>query len=53
MDLEKTYDHVNWNFLVYMLRRCGFGGEIVPLDNSLYFLGVFLGFGEQYSHSFF
>jgi len=38
---------------VYMLRRCGFGGEIVPLDNSLYFLGVFLGFGEQYSHSFF
>ena len=18
------YDHVNWNFLIYMLRRCGF-----------------------------
>jgi hypothetical protein len=25
MDLEKVYDHVNWNFLLYMLRRCGFG----------------------------
>jgi hypothetical protein len=27
MDLEKAYDHVNWNFLLYMLRRCGFGGK--------------------------
>jgi len=25
MDLEKAYDHVNWDFLSYMLRRCGFG----------------------------
>jgi hypothetical protein len=25
MDLEKAYDHVNWDFLLYMLRRCGFG----------------------------
>jgi len=24
MDLEKAYDHVNWDFLLYMLRRCGF-----------------------------
>ena len=26
MDLEKAYDHVNWDFLLYML-RCGFGGK--------------------------
>jgi retron-type reverse transcriptase len=24
LELEKAYDHVNWNFLIYMLRRCGF-----------------------------
>jgi len=25
MDLEKAYDHVNWDFLLYMLKPCGFG----------------------------
>jgi hypothetical protein len=25
MDLEKAYDHVNWNFWLYLLRWCGFG----------------------------
>jgi hypothetical protein len=26
MAIEKGYDHVNWeNFLLYMLRKCGFG----------------------------
>jgi hypothetical protein len=25
LDMEEAYDHVDWNFLLYLLRRCGFG----------------------------
>jgi exonuclease III len=25
LDLEKAYDHVNWNFLLLLLHKCGFG----------------------------
>jgi hypothetical protein len=25
LDISKAFDHVNWNFLLYMMRRCGFG----------------------------
>ena len=24
LDVEKAYDHVNWGFLLYLLRRCSF-----------------------------
>ncbi|OIS95712.1 cbl-interacting serinethreonine-protein kinase 9, partial [Nicotiana attenuata] len=27
LDIEKTYDHLNWNFLLETLRRMGFGGR--------------------------
>jgi hypothetical protein len=27
LDIEKAYDCVNWKFLLYMLRRCGFGEQ--------------------------
>jgi hypothetical protein len=52
MDLEKAYDHVNWEFLLYMLKMCVLGA-MVHLDSSLHFFGAFLGFGEWYSSRFF
>ena len=27
IDMEKAYDHVEWGFVDYMLRRFGFGGR--------------------------
>ena len=27
MDIEKAYDHVNWNALFYLMERMGFGAR--------------------------
>ena len=35
LDIEKAYDHVNWNFLLYLLRWCGFCG-VYQLSNFLF-----------------
>lgn len=41
LDLEMAYDHVNWDFLLYMLKRCGSqrGG-----DNEFRFVSQLFGF---------
>jgi hypothetical protein len=28
LDIENAYDRVNWDFFLYMLRRCGFGKKL-------------------------
>jgi hypothetical protein len=44
MDLEKAYDHVNSDFLLYMLRRCGFEKPVL-MHGLLYHISTFFGFG--------
>nr|XP_023928567.1 uncharacterized protein LOC112039889 [Quercus suber] len=37
LDVEKTYDHVNWGFLTYMLQHCGFSEKMEKMDHVLHF----------------
>lgn len=45
LDLEKAYDHVSWDFLSYMLRRCSFGEKwqswIVHCISTVWFSNFF------------
>ena len=29
LDIEKTYDHISWNFLLIVMRKMGFGEKWV------------------------
>ena len=29
LDIEKAYDHVNWKFLIAVLRKMGFGEKLI------------------------
>jgi len=42
LDLEKAYDHVNWEFPLYLLNKISFGGEMACLDSTMYIYGVIL-----------
>ena len=39
LDMEKAYDHVSWDFMLYLLRRC-VRVEMVFLDCLLYLFGL-------------
>ena len=45
LDLEKAYDHMNWNLLIHLLSRCGFGEKWKKLDTVLYIHSKIFNFG--------
>jgi hypothetical protein len=53
LDLEKAYVRVNWDFLLYMLQRCGFGEKWKACIEFLYFYGEIFHPGEWNSCWFF
>ena len=54
--VEKAYDHVNWDFLIYMLDRCGFPEKwrrwvffcISTVKLSILINGISCGFFESF-----
>jgi hypothetical protein len=52
LDLEKAYDHISWDFLLYMLERFGFGerrrGWIYQCVSTVWFLVLINGTLEDF-----
>lgn len=42
LDLEKAYDHVNWDFFLYVMRRSCFGVKLREWIKRCYSLASFL-----------
>ena len=40
MDLEKTYDHENWDFFVIFAKEVWFWGDLVLMDRTFHFFGA-------------
>ena len=45
LDLEKAYDHLNWNFLLTVMRKMGFGGAVGRLNKLMYLLCIVFDLG--------
>jgi hypothetical protein len=41
LDITTAFDHINWKFLLYMLKRCGFGEKWVSWISHCIFLVCF------------
>lgn len=47
LDLEKVYDHVNWEFLFVCFKEMRFWGEVEGVDVELCQPGVVLGHDKR------
>ena len=45
LDLEKAYDHLNWNFLLTVMQKMGFGGAVGRLNKLMYLLCIVFDLG--------
>jgi hypothetical protein len=54
LDMEKAYAHVDWSFLLYLLRRCGFREKWCSwIHPTLYLVSSLLNVDQWYALRFF